>query len=139
MVTRHDSLNLMGLQLCCFAHGLTQPLGEKMQEHLLSFVTDQDGNQVFIHADKAGLEYLIQELTRLKKGIEDNDCPHSHFFSAEWGGDSLSLSKLEDLPDEVNQVHHVKIYGWTEEWREKHKLSMFDSNSRCSGSDRLRR
>ena len=31
--------------------------------------------------------------------------------------------KLEKQEDEVNQVHHVKIYGWNEEWKIKHKLT----------------
>jgi len=37
-----------------------------------------------------------------------------------WGGDGLT----EPVPIEKDGhiVHHVKIYGWTEEWAKKHGL-----------------
>ena len=93
-----------------------------MSTHLLSFVTDEDGSQVSIHLDKVGLDYLLGELLHLKSELEKNDCPHTHLFSEEFGGDGLSTTKLENQPSEVHQVHHVKIYGWTDEWRSRHNL-----------------
>lgn len=94
-----------------------------MKKHLLSFVTDEDGNQVSIHVDLAGLEFLLNELGNIKKQLEANDCPHSHLFTEEWGGDELSNTKLANQDNEKNQVHQVKIYGWNEEWKLKHKLA----------------
>ena len=92
------------------------------EQHLLSVVTDEDGSQVFIHLDLAGVNYLLKELSHLKAQLEDNDCPHFHLFTEEWGGGELTSSKLPDQKDEKHQVHHLKIYGWNEEWKVKHKL-----------------
>ncbi len=90
---------------------------------LLSFVTDENGDQVFIHADKQGLDLLIKELTWLREKLEGNVCEHTHLMSPDWGGDELTTSKLKDQKDEVNAVHGVKIYGWNEEWKKKHRLT----------------
>ncbi len=93
-----------------------------MDKQLLSFVTDEDGHQLFIHIDLAGVKFLIRELNRIKEKLEENDCPHTHLLTKEWGGSELSASKLADQDDEKNQVQHVKIYGWNEQWRQKHGL-----------------
>ncbi len=93
-----------------------------MEKHLLSFVTDENGGQVVIHVDLAGVEFFIEELNRIKEKLEENDCPHTHLFTEERGGSELSNSKIVDQKDERNQVHHVKIYGWNEEWRRKNRL-----------------
>jgi len=90
---------------------------------LLSFVTNKSGDQVFIHADKNGIDLLIKELTFLKEKLENNECDHSHLISPEWGGNELTTSKLLDQVDEDTTVHEVKIYGWNDEWKRKHKLS----------------
>ena len=92
------------------------------QQHLLSLVTDEDGTQVFIHLDLAGVNYLLKELSHLKVQLENNDCPHSHFFTEEWGGGELTNTKLADQEDEKHQVQHLKIYGWNDELKIKHKL-----------------
>ena len=94
-----------------------------MNKHLLSFVTDDDEHQVFIHVDLAGVEFLLNKLCNIKKQLEENDCPHSHLFTEEWGGEELSSTKLASQEDEQNQVHQVKIYGWNDEWKVKHKLA----------------
>lgn len=93
-----------------------------MNEHLLSIATDEDGAQVSIHLDLAGVNYLLKELSLLKAQLEKNACPHTHLCTKEWGGGELTSSKLSDQEDEKNQVHHLKIYGWSDEWKVRHKL-----------------
>ena len=91
-------------------------------QHLLSFVTNQDGSMVTIHVDLPGIEILIRELESLRDAIAGDDCPHTHLFSAEAAGKELSTSKLDNQPAEVNNVCHVKIYGWNSEWAVRHGL-----------------
>ena len=91
-------------------------------QHLLSFVTNQDGSMVTIHADLPGIEILIRELESLRDAIAGDDCPHTHLFSTEAVGKELSTSKLDNQPAEVNNVCHVKIYGWNSEWAVRHGL-----------------
>ena len=93
-----------------------------MTDHLISLVTDQDGNQVFLHVDLAGVDMLLSELNYIKAELEKNDCPHSHLYSEDWGGSGLTATKLKDHKDEVNCVHHLKIYGWNSAWKKKHEL-----------------
>jgi hypothetical protein len=91
------------------------------EPHLLSFVTDTDGNYLSIHADLAGITMLIDELETLREQLEKNDCPHTHLLS--YGANSeLSSTKLLDQQYENTIVDHVKIYGWNEEWAVKHGL-----------------
>ena len=90
-----------------------------MKKHLLSLVVDKEAQQVFLHLDKAGVEYLLARLNFIKRGLDANDCPHTHLFSAGWGGCELSISQMLDRGD-GEPVHHLKIYGWNDEWREKH-------------------
>jgi len=77
-------------------------------DHLLSFVTNQDGTMVTIHADLPGIELLIRELESLRDAIAENDSPHTHL--------------LDNQPAEVHNVCHVKIYGWNFEWAIRHGL-----------------
>lgn len=93
-----------------------------MKEHLLSLVTSENGDQVFLHVDLAGVTKLISELNYIRKELEEKDCPHSHLFSEDWGGWELTATKLKDQKDEINLVHHLKIYGWSEEWKNKYDL-----------------
>ena len=90
--------------------------------HLLSFVTSQSGDYVAVHADLAGVTLLIKELQTLQRQLELNDCPHTHLFTVDWAGNELSATKLASQEDENNVVHHVKIYGWNEEWANRHGL-----------------
>lgn len=96
---------------------------QNTESSLLSFVTDDNGDRVFIHADKNGLDLLIKELTWLRKKLGAGECEHTHLRSPEWAGDELTTSKLKDQEDEVNVVHEVKIYGWNDEWKKKHGLA----------------
>ena len=73
---------------------------------------------VSIHLDLGGVNYLISELSELRDQLIENDCPHTHLFS----GDELTITKLKNQKQEVNTVHHVKIYGWNAEWAVKHGL-----------------
>jgi hypothetical protein len=91
-------------------------------KRLLSFVTDATGKVVSVHADIHGVEFLIDELENLRSQLLVNDCPHTHLFSPECGGDELTMTKLNDQPAETNVVCHVKIYGWNEEWSRRHGL-----------------
>jgi hypothetical protein len=97
-------------------------VGDKMADHLLSFVTGSNGWRVSVHTDLAGVELLIGELEKLRDQLKKNDCPHTHLFSPVSGGDELTETKLSDQPDEAQQVCHVKIYGWNEEWAKRHGL-----------------
>lgn len=87
--------------------------------HVLSFATNHKG-QLFIHADAAGLDHLIQSLTHLRRAIDEDDCPHYHFMSDRCGGSDLSERTLDQGTE---TIYHVKIYGWTPEWVEKHGLA----------------
>ena len=80
-----------------------------MANHLLSFVTDETGSMVSVHADLAGVELLLSELNVLRDQLLKNDCPHIHLFSPTAGRNELTESKLKDQPYEVHEVSHVKI------------------------------
>ena len=98
-------------------------------QHLLSFVTNENGTMVSIHADFGGVSRLIEELEFLRDTLRKNDCPHVHLFSEDALGDSLSTTKLHNHPAEVNVVHHVKIYGWNDEWAVRHQLRLDDGGN----------
>ncbi len=92
------------------------------EPHLLSFVTDSDGGYLAVHADLAGVTMLIDELEFLREQLAQNDCPHIHLFSTDSVGKELTTTKLGSDKGEDNVVHHVKVYGWNEEWAVKHGL-----------------
>ena len=85
--------------------------------YVLSFATDQERDQLFIHADAAGLDYLIRSLARIRQSIDANICDHDHLMTAAWGGSELTERGLDEG---TRTVQHVKIYGWTPEWIQKH-------------------
>jgi hypothetical protein len=84
--------------------------------HLLSFVTDDAGDYLSIHADLNGINSLIDALNELKDQLVKNDCPHTHLSPGRGYGPYLTTSKLESQEMEVHVVKHVKIYGWNDEW-----------------------
>lgn len=90
--------------------------------HLLSFVTDKSGSMVTIHADLSGIELLIRELEEIRELLNEDDCPHTHLFSRRATGNELTETKLQGQPAEEKIVHHVKIYGWNDDWAKKHGL-----------------
>ena len=89
-------------------------------DHVLSFATDKDGDQLFIHADAKGLDHLIRSLTRIRQKLDQDYCDHDHLMTDAWAGSELSE---RSMADGVHLIHHVKIYGWTKEWSQKHGLS----------------
>jgi hypothetical protein len=91
----------------------------KNQDHLLCFVADDEG-QLFIHADAAGLDLLIGSLTHIRKRIDEEKCDHDHLMTESWGGQGLTEAPACGKDGRI--LHHVKIYGWTEEWARKHDL-----------------
>ena len=93
------------------------------KDYLLSVATSPEGDIVYIHANKAGLEQLSQVVERLKAKLEKGDCDHDHLFTEEWGGHELTASMLNaEQKENCKQVHHIKIYSWTSEWEKKHEL-----------------
>jgi len=91
-------------------------------DYLLSFVTDETGQYVAVHADLHGIENLIQELQSLRQRLLENDCPHAHLFASDSGGGQLTQTKLQDQANEKTPVWHVKIYGWNDERARRHGL-----------------
>jgi hypothetical protein len=85
--------------------------------YTLSFVAGHKG-QLAIHADSQGISVLISALDRLKRKIDSGACDHDHLHSDEWAGDELSETMGCEKDGHI--VHHVKLYGWTEEWARKH-------------------
>jgi len=81
-------------------------------KHLLTVVADHEG-QVYIHADSAGLDYLITALQGLKAQVDEGHSDHDHLMSESWAG--AELSENAGLKPEGSIVHHVKVYGWTKE------------------------
>ena len=48
-----------------------------MPDHLLTFELAKDGDELFIHADAAGLRYLASALTRLAQHAEAGRKEHT--------------------------------------------------------------
>jgi hypothetical protein len=94
-----------------------------MEQHLLSFVSDEKGEQVTVHMDKNGIYFLINTLQKLLDHLEEGECEHDHLFTKEWGSDELTSTKAQNLEDEHHQIHHVKFYAWTDEWKIKNRLA----------------
>ena len=90
---------------------------------MLSVITDREGDVVYIHADADGLAQLERTVSFLKRGLESGKCEHDHLFSQAWGGRELTETMLQKERDaNCKQVHHVKLYAWSSEWRERHAL-----------------
>lgn len=92
-------------------------------DYLLSFLCD-GGDQIYVHADEAGLEQLSQTVQMLLRKVREVKCEHEHLVSDEWGGGGELTPRT---PAQIQQpdctpVHHVKIYAWTPEWKEKNVL-----------------
>jgi hypothetical protein len=80
-----------------------------MEDYLLTFETDDEGEQIFIHGDAQGLEYFAKTLLKISEQAKSGDFPHDHFFTPEWGGSELSSEKQSE---DTKLVNHVKVYGW---------------------------
>ena len=82
-------------------------------------LTQDGGGEVHLHLDLAGVDRLIESLSYIKNSLNKNQCEHDHLFTPDWGGSELS-NKNTIVADGHSLVHHLKIYGWTEEWAKKH-------------------
>lgn len=93
-------------------------MGEVMNtpEHVLTFVREGEA-ELRLHADAKGLSLMISALERLKEKVEAGDCDHDHLFTPAWAGTELTESKGMESGD---LIHHLKTYGWTDEWIVKH-------------------
>ena len=88
-----------------------------LKSHLLAFVSD--GTQLFLHLDLAGIDVLLEQLNEIRSELQKDDCPHTHLFSGDYDG--LSVSTMIDGSGKVGtSIHHLKIYGWNEEWAREH-------------------
>jgi hypothetical protein len=86
-------------------------------QHILSLITDNE-NQLFLHADAAGLDLLIQQLQHLRNSIERGESDHDHMMTASWG--SWELTESMGCEKEGQIIHHLKMYGWTDKWAKEH-------------------
>ena len=93
-----------------------------MKNYLLSMVCNAEGTMVSVHANAGGLERLIDSLTRLRQLVLDGQCEDLHLFSDHSLGGELTSTKLGDSDCEAVNVLHCKVYGWTNEWAERHNL-----------------
>jgi hypothetical protein len=89
-------------------------------DHVLSFFTDSHGDQLFVHADRDGLDLLIRYLTRLRSDLDQGECEDLHLFTTPWSG-SGDLS-TRGVGEGERLIHMVTVYAWTPEWVEKHDL-----------------
>ena len=80
-----------------------------MDDYLLTFETDEEAEQIFIHGDAAGLEFFANSLLKIAEQAKSGEFPHDHFFTEEWGGNELSS---EPQSENGNLINHVKVYGW---------------------------
>jgi hypothetical protein len=53
--------------------------------HILNFSTDKEGDQIFIHADAAGLDHLIHSLTSIRRKLDESICNHDHLMTDAMG------------------------------------------------------
>ena len=87
-------------------------------DHLLSFSTDASGEQVFIHADAAGLDRLIRSLSHLRAKLTEGTSDHDHLRSEAWGSYELTPPLLAAGE---RAVQHVKVWAWTPEKTAEHR------------------
>jgi len=93
-------------------------MSEKVEKRLLALVYEE--NQVFMHLDLEGVDLLLRELEKIKQKLLQDDCPHTHLYTSEWAGWELSNPNMKLESEKAQPIHHVKIYGWNEEWAETH-------------------
>ena len=86
---------------------------------LLSVSTAFDGDVVYIHTDLSGLKKLQESINSMIDNLENGTCDHDHLSA----GYELTTTMLEsEKANNCKQVHHVKLYAWNEEWKNKHEL-----------------
>ncbi|WHZ28646.1 MAG: hypothetical protein OJF51_003444 [Nitrospira sp.] len=80
-----------------------------MPDYLLTFELAEDGDELLVHADAAGLRYLASVLTRLAQHAEAGQKEHIHLMTEDWAGHELS-SVAQDR--EATLLHSITIHGW---------------------------
>ena len=80
-----------------------------MPHHFLTFEFAKEGDQLFIHADAAGMRHLISVLARLAQNAEAGRKDHTHLMTEDWSGHELS-SVAQNVNDRL--LHKVTIHGW---------------------------
>lgn len=91
--------------------------------YLLSVTSASSGDTVTIHADKDGLLALRARLDVLLAKLDSDDSDHEHLRSANWADFELTTSMLDsERADGHKTVHHVEIYAWSPEWKERYGL-----------------
>jgi hypothetical protein len=91
---------------------------------MLSIAAEPTSDVVYLHADLAGLEALERAISSLRQRVANGECEDRHLFSQAWGGGELTETMLsQEQSSGCKQVHHLKLYGWTDEWAHKHGLA----------------
>ncbi len=80
-----------------------------MTDYLLTFETDEECEQVFVHGDAAGLEFFAKQLLDIAAKAKTGEFPHEHYFTEAWGGYELSSEQQSEAGKLIN---HVKVFGW---------------------------
>ena len=80
-----------------------------MVKHLLT-IEKVDDDEIYIHANKKGLQLLKQEIENL---LSKDSTDHTHLFTESWGGNELT----EKLPHvtKTGIINHLKIFKWNDE------------------------
>lgn len=89
-------------------------------QQLLAFVIDKKFDLLYLHVDKAGLDYLLSQLEHIRRKLDQNQVEHFHLFSEDWGDGTLSISDMGNSKGEGRPIHQLNVMGWTDEWVEKH-------------------
>ncbi|MBP6002623.1 MAG: immunity protein 32 [Pyrinomonadaceae bacterium] len=78
-----------------------------MDDYLLTFELSEEKDELHVCTDVGGLDFLIEQLSRLRDRMQTEESEHIHFFTEEWGGFELSSeSQIGEI------INHVKIISW---------------------------
>lgn len=85
-------------------------IGESnMCNKLLTFEIAADTDAIEIHADRQGLQDLIDKLLRLKNSLPSKTSEHDHLMTPSWGGTELTEEKQGR---ESTLINKVTIHLW---------------------------
>jgi hypothetical protein len=77
--------------------------------HLLTFELSEEGDELSIHGDPAGLRLLAERVSELATRAETQSQPGiAQLSTSVWGGNELSL---EPQGTDTRLVYHVRIVG----------------------------
>jgi hypothetical protein len=80
-----------------------------MPSHKLTFELSAAGDELFVHADVAGLRFLSQQLTQLASQAEKGRKEHVHLMTEEWAGNELTSAQQDA---ESTLLNKVNIHAW---------------------------